>query len=216
MKTRDILRQAVGGVLFIDEAYTLAGGDGDSFGKEAIDEILAFMENRRDDMIVIAAGYDNEMRKFIELNPGLASRFTKTIVFADFSPPELAAVFAGNARKDQCGMAPAFQIRMLLACHLMHERRDRHFGNARDIRKLYEATQTRRLNRAAASGVAAMVLEARDLALPGLPGGKSLGAGASCNSYLRRLWQAVCAGMGCLGKQCVSPVIAETRCWRAS
>jgi SpoVK/Ycf46/Vps4 family AAA+-type ATPase len=166
MKTRDILRQAVGGVLFIDEAYTLAGGDGDSFGKEAIDEILAFMENRRDDMIVIAAGYDNEMRKFIELNPGLASRFTKTIVFADFSPPELAAVFAGNARKDQCGMAPAFQIRMLLACHLMHERRDRHFGNARDIRKLYEATQTRRLNRAAASGVAAMVLEARDLAFP--------------------------------------------------
>lgn len=166
IKTRDKLQQAVGGVLFIDEAYTLAGGDGDSYGKEALDEILAFMENRRDDMIVIAAGYENEMRHFIDLNPGLASRFTKTIHFADFSPPDLAAVFAGNARKDQCTMAEAFQIRMLLACHLMHERRDERFGNARDIRKLYEATQTKRLNRAAQTGVAAMVLEAQDLAFP--------------------------------------------------
>ncbi len=164
MKTRDKLNQAVGGVLFIDEAYTLAGESGDSFGQEAIDEILKFMEDRRSDLVVIAAGYDNNMRKFIDTNPGLKSRFTKTIKFDDFTPPELASVFAGNARRDKCSLSEDFQYRLLIACHILHERRDENFANARDIRNLYGATQQRKLNRAVRTGDASMEFTGSDLA----------------------------------------------------
>src|ERR1700746_900736 len=100
-RTLEKCREALDGILFIDEAYSLAnpGASSNDFGKEAIDTLLKFMEDNRDRIIVIAAGYPNEMQRFINSNPGLASRFTKTIEFPPYSANELTAVLRVMAKK---------------------------------------------------------------------------------------------------------------------
>lgn len=92
IKTREQLQAALGGVLFIDEAYSLKHGSGDNFGQEAIDEILKFMEDHRQDMVVIFAGYHKEMAEFLESNSGLKSRVPTTFDFEDYSPDEIAQI----------------------------------------------------------------------------------------------------------------------------
>ena len=107
MKTLDKCKEALDGILFIDEAYSLAGqssATGD-FGREAIDTLIKFMEDNRDRIMVIAAGYPNEMRRFIATNPGLASRFSKTIEFPRYTPEELAAILRLMAKRQQDGVA---------------------------------------------------------------------------------------------------------------
>lgn len=92
IKTQEKINEAMGGVLFIDEAYTLAKGEND-FGQESIDTLLKAMEDQREDFVVIVAGYSEPMNRFLESNPGLKSRFNKSITFEDYSPNELLDIF---------------------------------------------------------------------------------------------------------------------------
>ena len=96
MKTAEVVASAIGGVLFIDEAYSLAG---DQYGDEAIDTLVKEMEDHRDDLVVIVAGYPDPMAVFIAQNPGLASRFRTTIEFADYTDDELVAIFGAAGRR---------------------------------------------------------------------------------------------------------------------
>ena len=95
LKTTEVLNSALGGILFIDEAYSLAKEDGqDQYGQEAIDTILKYMEDHRDDLVIIVAGYKDLMLRFLDSNPGLKSRFNKYLDFPDYSDQELAVIFS--------------------------------------------------------------------------------------------------------------------------
>ena len=150
IKVSEVVQGALGGILFIDEAYSLAqDGQRDQFGREAIDTLLKRMEDHRDDLIVIVAGYTAPMKAFLESNPGLRSRFNKFLHFDDYSPEELFQIFAkycgdeGYSFEDAC----AGKIRTLI--NLTHERRTANFGNARTIRNLFEQTISNHANRVA-------------------------------------------------------------------
>ncbi|WP_185819873.1 AAA family ATPase [Salibacterium salarium] len=99
-QTKEILEQAMGGVLFIDEAYQLTGKSNNDFGKQAIETLLTYIENHRDKFIVILAGYTNEMDEFLKVNPGLRSRVPNNIIFPDYSPDEVATIVEKNVTKD--------------------------------------------------------------------------------------------------------------------
>lgn len=138
IKTLDVCKSALDGILFIDEAYALAAnpGSGSDFGKEAIDTLLKFMEDNRDRIIVIVAGYPDDMRKFIGTNPGLASRFTKTIDFPSYSADELCKIMRLMAK--QQGYTLPDNVEEKLAPWVEQERRGEQWGNARSIRSLLE------------------------------------------------------------------------------
>ncbi|EKM98009.1 AAA family ATPase, partial [Acidocella sp. MX-AZ02] len=137
-KTKDKVTEALDGILFIDEAYTLTGGKGGhDFGQEAIDTLLKEMEDKRDRLVVVVAGYPAEMRSFINSNPGLASRFTKTIEFQAYSPPELIEIFQGMLAKEDLRLSsdwPEADLRGWFSSRV----RDPSFGNARSARTLVE------------------------------------------------------------------------------
>jgi SpoVK/Ycf46/Vps4 family AAA+-type ATPase len=134
MKTADVVRSAEGGVLFIDEAYSLAG---DQYGTEAIDTLVKEMEDKRDDLVVIVAGYPVPMEAFIAQNPGLASRFRTTIGFADYTDDELVAIFHKLASESDYDVDDSVEARFrdLLA----HVDRGSSFGNGRYARNTLEA-----------------------------------------------------------------------------
>lgn len=139
IKTLDVCKSALDGILFIDEAYSLTepkGGGGASFGKEAIDTLLKFMEDNRDRLIVIVAGYPNEMRRFIAANPGLESRFTRTIDFPPYEPAELAQILRLMAK--QSGYLVPDNVEAKLAPWVETMRKRENWGNAREIRSLLE------------------------------------------------------------------------------
>ncbi|WP_137293364.1 AAA family ATPase [Nocardioides dongxiaopingii] len=134
MKTAEVVASAVGGVLFIDEAYSLSG---DQYGREAIDTLVKEMEDRRDDLVVIVAGYPLPMAVFISENPGLASRFRTTIDFADYTDDELVRIFAVMAAGAEYDAAEPVLAR--LRDVLAGVQRGPTFGNARHVRNLLEA-----------------------------------------------------------------------------
>jgi ATPases of the AAA+ class len=134
-KTADVIASALGGVLFIDEAYALVQGTQD-YGNEAVAELLLQMENRRDDLVVIVAGYPRPIAQFVESNPGLASRFARTIEFPDYQAGELLQIF-----DDLCAVRsyrPDEAATELVRRHLDTLRRDAGFGNARAVRNLLD------------------------------------------------------------------------------
>lgn len=96
-----MINSALGGVLFIDEAYTLSNGGANDFGQEAIDTLLKAMEDKRDDLVVIVAGYDELMDDFVHSNPGLESRFNRYIHFSDYSTDEMYSIFSSLCQKNQ-------------------------------------------------------------------------------------------------------------------
>lgn len=140
MKTQAKVEEAYGGVLFIDEAYTLSSGGEKDFGREAIDTLLKEMEDNRNRLAVIVAGYQEQMRRFIEANPGLASRFTRHIDFEDYSAEELVGIFEKLAQGHQYRLSSGVRDALLSVVHDILSRRDAHFGNARVIRTLFEST----------------------------------------------------------------------------
>ena len=166
-KTLEKIREAYGGVLFIDEAYTLVK-EGVDFGQEAIDTLLKEMEDHRDELVVIVAGYTQPMQKFINSNPGLASRFTKYIHFPDYSEDELMEIFLGLCRKYELSLSDEAREAVALRIGNMVKNKGENFGNGRDVRNLMEEVMMRQSNRLGASATPEQysTIEAADVRTP--------------------------------------------------
>ena len=137
-KTNKVIDSALGGVLFIDEAYTLIHGGEKDYGNEAIATLLKRMEDNRDRLIVIVAGYNEEMQHFIDSNPGLHSRFTRYLNFPDYTVPELADIFRLYAKKNHYVLSPELEANLNSAMLYLTRNKDKNFGNARFVRNLFE------------------------------------------------------------------------------
>ncbi len=147
-KTEKVIDRALGGVLFIDEAYSITQrSDGNDYGLEVIEVLLNRMEKFRDDLVVIVAGYEEEMAAFLDSNPGLCSRFNKRFTFSDFSAAELLEIFQKFCRTNQYELK--MEANRLLSSKLeeIWEKRDRNFGNARFVRNLFEKVLERQCDR---------------------------------------------------------------------
>jgi SpoVK/Ycf46/Vps4 family AAA+-type ATPase len=145
IQVRKVFDEADEGVLLIDEAYALARGGENDFGKEAIDTIVKLVEDRRDSIVVIVAGYPEEMATFVDANPGLRSRFPKTIFFPDYSNDELLEIFDSLAQKQKYSCDDAARSRV--RAYFDAQPRVRGFGNGRLARNLFEATVARQASR---------------------------------------------------------------------
>ncbi len=148
IKTKEKLDEAMGGVLFIDEAYTLAKDSGNDFGQEAIDTILKTMEDCRDDLIVIVAGYEDRIETFIESNPGLRSRFNKYVHFEDYNVDDLEQIFFQQCNSYKYTLAQDAIPEARKYLELAHEHKGEDFANGRMVRNFFEkiiATQASRV-----------------------------------------------------------------------
>lgn len=147
IKTNQLVDKALGGVLFIDEAYTLISSDLDSFGKEAVDTLLKRLEDDRGKFICILAGYPNEMEKFLDFNPGLRSRFNNVIHFEDYNASELAEIFCNLCREKKFTLSDTTREGVNVFFDRMYAQRTKDFGNAREVRKVFEAAVARQSKR---------------------------------------------------------------------
>nr|YP_009944565.1 Rubisco expression protein [Osmundea sinicola]QFR99859.1 Rubisco expression protein [Osmundea sinicola] len=150
-KTKEVLKQAMGGVLFIDEAYYLYKPDNErDYGAEAIEILLQVMENQRDDLVVIFAGYKDKMDKFYESNPGLSSRVTNHVDFPDYTAEELLKIAKLMLEEQQYKFAP--EADTVLLEYAERRMKQPHFANARSIRNAIDRARMRQANRIFASG----------------------------------------------------------------
>ncbi|MBQ9641251.1 MAG: AAA family ATPase [Bacteroidaceae bacterium] len=150
VKTNAIIDSALNGVLFIDEAYALVPEDSRSdFGQEAISTLLKRMEDDRDRLVVIIAGYTNEMQRFIDSNPGLQSRFNRYIDFPDYTPEELYQIFQMYLKKNEYTMTKEAGTYLMAALKDVVAHKDRNFGNARYVRNVFEKAIQQQANRIA-------------------------------------------------------------------
>ena len=138
IKTNQLIDSAMGGVLFIDEAYTLKSNDQDSFGAEAIDTLLKRLEDDRGKFICIVAGYTDNMHDFIDANTGLKSRFTQTIHFDDYTPDELTQIFLNLAKGKNFTVDEETKATIHRQFEQLYLRRDKNFGNAREARRIFD------------------------------------------------------------------------------
>lgn len=152
LKTSEVIKRAIGGTLFIDEAYTLSTGGEHDFGREAVDTLLKAMEDRRDDLLVIVAGYTKEIDAFLTVNPGLRSRFSTRIHFDDYTVDELMEIWDHQLESFEYRTNPAIQSSVKAQLHEHLSRKEPNFANARFIRNLFEKTvkaHARRVSRSA-------------------------------------------------------------------
>ncbi len=146
----EVVNEALGGVLFIDEAYSLVSRRGENdFGYEAVDTLLKAMEDHRDDLIVIAAGYPDKMTEFLDSNPGLESRFNKYIDFVDYTAQELLAIFEGMCRKNGYKLDEEAKEKITQMLDFLYESKTDNFANARTVRNLFERLLTIQADRLA-------------------------------------------------------------------
>jgi hypothetical protein len=166
VKTNKVIDQALGGILFIDEAYTLVSAGQSDFGQEAISTLLKRMEDDRDKLIVIVAGYPSEMESFLRSNPGLRSRFREFIDFPDYAPEELFEIFMAIAARGQYIVTPALQAALKPCLMKLHRERDETYANARTADNLFQqilATQAQRIDASIATREQLCTLDAADL-----------------------------------------------------
>ena len=149
LKTDTIIQKAMNGVLFIDEAYSLVpeDGSGSDYGQEAISTLLKRMEDYRDSLVVIIAGYPDEMKRFIDSNPGLQSRFNRYISFPDYTSGELYDIFCMYMRKNQYTLTDEASDYLKQALSNAVAHKDRNFGNARYVRNIFEKAIQQQANR---------------------------------------------------------------------
>jgi len=152
VRTHAAIDSALDGILFIDEAYSLAGRGAEDFGSEAVETLLKRMEDDRERLIVIVAGYNEPMKQFIASNPGLESRFTNYLNFPDYAPEELAEIFHRMAAQSGLVGSPETERKVLTLCAGLHAARNAQFGNAREMRNLFESAVRNQSTRLVASG----------------------------------------------------------------
>ena len=151
LKTQEVVQKAMGGVLFIDEAYALVNQEnGNDFGREAIEVLLKNMEDHREELIVIVAGYAGLMEKFIHSNPGLESRFNKYLYFEDYNAAQLYDIFSSMCKKNGYTLSQEGDAWVRRDLEELFANRDENFGNARDVRNLFEKAVSRQADRVAA------------------------------------------------------------------
>ncbi|ALU76182.1 AAA family ATPase [Tenacibaculum dicentrarchi] len=138
LKVEEIVTASLNGVLFIDEAYALAKDAKKDFGNEAIEVLLKKMEDHRKELVVIVAGYPDEMKSFINSNPGLQSRFNRYFTFDHYKPTELVAIFELFCKKNDFVLAADAKEKLLFIFEKLYEKKDKNFGNARVARNLFE------------------------------------------------------------------------------
>lgn len=149
IKTNKVIDKAIDGVLFIDEAYALSEGGANDFGKEAIATLIKRMEDERDRLVVILAGYSQNMTRFLNANPGIQSRISRVIDFPDYTVPELVDIFLRNAEKYEYTLSMDAIIKLNDVIQKEYEKRSSNFGNARFVRNLFEKTIEHQANRLA-------------------------------------------------------------------
>ncbi|MBK6264933.1 AAA family ATPase [Marivirga sp. S37H4] len=147
IKAEEIIKQAEGGVLFIDEAYSLSSGGLNDFGQEAIEILLKRMEDKRSDLVIVVAGYPDEMEIFIQSNPGLQSRFNRYFEFDHFEPEALLEIFKLYVTNADFVLSEDAEEKVMAIIERAHEKRHRGFGNARTMRNLFEKIIEKQANR---------------------------------------------------------------------
>jgi SpoVK/Ycf46/Vps4 family AAA+-type ATPase len=141
LKVKEVTDKALGGILFIDEAYALSSNkEGWDYGQEAIDTLLKLMEDNRDDLIVVVAGYTDKMDNFLSSNPGLSSRFNKYLSFDDYTPSQLVSIFESICAKASFQLSSTAKKKLEVLFTTLYENRDETFGNGRLARNLFERT----------------------------------------------------------------------------
>lgn len=150
IKVQEVVKSALGGVLFIDEAYSLVSGRHESdYGREAVDTLLKAMEDHRDDLVIIVAGYPKKMAEFLQSNPGLQSRFNRFIHFEDYSPTEMYDIFERICEDYGYRLTPAATAHVRTMFETMDANRGANFGNAREVRNVFERAVSSHANRIA-------------------------------------------------------------------
>jgi stage V sporulation protein K len=147
LKVKEVVNKALGGILFIDEAYSLNSGDGQDFGREAIETLLKMMEDHRHDLVVVVAGYTMKMDEFLSSNPGLRSRFNKFVHFEDYTAEQLKEIFKSFCKKADFKLTPGAEEKLSRVFNTLIALRDESFGNARLARNLFETTISKQANR---------------------------------------------------------------------
>ncbi len=173
-KTNALIDEAIDGVLFVDEAYSLVADQGDdAFGHEALQALMKRMEDDRDRLVVILAGYSQPMQRLLAANPGLSSRFSRTLHFADYPPDDLGRIFERLCKANHYRIPAEVRHRLLLGFHWLYQQRNEHFGNGRLVRNLFEDAIRRLANRVAdvPSVTRQLLTELRpeDILLPQVP-----------------------------------------------
>jgi hypothetical protein len=211
IKTNEAIEKATDGVLFIDEAYTLSRSDKEDYGQEAIDTLLKKMEDLRDRLVVIVAGYPNEMATFVSSNPGLESRFTRYINFDDYQVAELCQIFENMCKSNDYKLTQEARGNLAIILNRAFVNRDENFGNARFVRNAYERTLGNHSDRLALSDAelsrdALQTIEAADL-----PYGLADGIDGPFNLQASR-WAVQCPGCGKLSSVPVQLIGEFVKC----